>query len=267
LLLCSTAGFAPFAVAVAAALADADVAARAAPVLAGPLCALLIATAPRGTPRRGRARAAGAWALALVAAGAAAAGHPLLGGLLLPAWAFLALPAVGLVDRRHVAPPALMLALSFPFAHVAGLGGVTAQLQSATARAAAALARLAGAEARASGIFIDTPRFSGVVTDGCAGLTMLVGLVMTGLAAAHVLRAGTGRTLAVAAACVAAGAAANAVRVAGLTAVGHHLGAAAVDGPLHDVTGVVVFAAAATLTAGLAGGARRRAAVRAEARG
>ena len=129
--------------------------------------------------------------------------------------------------------------------------GVSFYLKLAAASLAAAALRLAGVAATQEGSVIRLPHLTMLVDDTCSGLRSLLSLVALATLWTSLLPSATARwrKLAVVAASIPIGLAANMVRILLLTALALLWGRAAAEGFLHYGSGLVVFGVALALLA------------------
>jgi len=166
---------------------------------------------------------------------------PTLSGIALP----LAVVAVvafylGAGAAGEMAIPAFFLIFTLPIEALfhARLDPVLQQLSAIFAQV---LMTTTGVQVVGAGTVIATPFYYVTVDDVCSGFQTLLALLMYGAAFAQLLAGNTWRRLTLTLSAVPLGLAANGVRIAFILFMGHVWGKDVADGPLHNLSGVVLF--------------------------
>lgn len=181
-----------------------------------------------------------AFGVAIFALGASAQSLVVEGMSVPLAVAGLVMLAFGPYVLRLAAFPVGFLALMVPLPqHVAD--AVTIYLQMFAAGVAGVVLGLFGIPFIRNGVTIELAGATLQVAEACNGLWFLIGLFVLTLAFAHMTQDGWWRKAVLAAAAVPVAVVANAIRVAGISAAAHFVGAEAVLGTPHLVIGKVVW--------------------------
>jgi exosortase len=213
----------------------------------------------RGTPRR--SEPAGALvvlaALALFAVGRAAGDLTLQVVSLAIALAGSVLLSFGWAALRAAAFPlgflVLVLPLPRPIVHVISL-----PIQRFAAAFTGAVLTVAGVPHHQSGVFIELPRITLEVAEGCNGLRFLMALVTLTAAFAQATQRTTAAKVVLVAAAIPVAILANDVRVATLALAGYYIGPQAAVGLTHHSIGKGIWALALVPLAVLGVFLRRR---------
>lgn len=155
--------------------------------------------------------------------------------------------------------PAITRALAFPLAFLAFMlpfppfvvNPLSYGLKELTVRLSTAAAEMLGATLQRSGMTLHLLTGELRMENPCSGLRSLVALLATGALFAHLQPGGRWRRAVMLLAAVPIAMLGNAVRTTLLILIAHYRDVAAVEGPLHDASGVLVYAVALLAMLGL----------------
>lgn len=155
--------------------------------------------------------------------------------------------------------PAVTRALAFPLAFLAFMlpfppfivNPLSYGLKEMTLRLSTAGAEALGATMQRSGMTLYLVTGELRMENPCSGLRSLVALLATGALFAHLQPGGRWRRAVLLLAAVPIAMLGNAVRTTLLILIGHYRDVTAVEGPLHDASGVLVYAVALVAMLGL----------------